>query len=339
MKTPKVSIGIPVHNGEAFLTETVDALLAQTVPDLEIVISDNASRDATAEIAQKFASKDSRVKYSRTDRLLPPAENYNRVLQLSSGRFFKFAADDDLHAPTFLERCLEVLERDPGVVLAYPKVRIIDAQGQTLKDYDCKLRTDAAEPATRFGALVRVNHRKHGAYEIFGLMRAEAIRKIPPQGNHPRADSVALVRLALLGRFHEIPEVLFFSREHEKRSVRQLPDRVKSGRSRLSRHIGTGPVPPLEWWDPTKKGTINFPEWRVAKEYFTSVIRAPISTSERFKCNLQMARWLVDIGVLKLGRDLVIAAEQLLIGAPRTGTEKAAYKDLSAIDAAHDKLK
>jgi glycosyltransferase involved in cell wall biosynthesis len=83
MKTPKVSIGIPVHNGEAFLTETIDALLAQTIPDLEIVISDNASRDGTVEIAQKFASRDSRVKYSRTDRLLPPAENYNRVLRLS----------------------------------------------------------------------------------------------------------------------------------------------------------------------------------------------------------------------------------------------------------------
>jgi hypothetical protein len=170
-------------------------------------------------------------------------------------------------------------------------------------------------------------------------MRAEAIRKIPPQGNHPRADSVALVRLALLGRFHEIPEVLFFSREHEKRSVRQLPDRVKSGHSRLSRYIGTGPVPPLEWWDPTKKGTINFPEWRIAKEYFTSVLNAPIPASERFKCNLQMSRWLLGTGVLKLGRDLVIAAEQLLTGAPRSAPDAATYKDLPAIDPARDELK
>jgi glycosyltransferase involved in cell wall biosynthesis len=290
MKMPRVSIGIPVHNGEAFLAETIEALLAQTSPDLEIVISDNASRDATPEIAQRFADRDSRVKYSRTDRVLPPAENYTRAFRLSCGDFFKFAADDDLHAPTFIERCLEVLERDPTVVLAYPKVRIINSHGEAIKDYNYKLRTDAAEPVSRFGALVRTNHRMHGAYEIFGLIRAEALRKIPPQGNYPRADSVMLVRLALLGRFYEVPEVLFFSREHEKRSVRQLPDRVKSGRSRLSRYIGTGPVPPLEWWDPSKKGVINFPEWKIAKEYFASIDRAPIPALERFKCSLQMGR-------------------------------------------------
>jgi hypothetical protein len=103
--------------------------------------------------------------------------------------------------------------------------------------------------------------------------------------------------------------------------------------------IGTGPVPPLEWWDPAKKGTINFPEWRIAKEYFTSVINAPIPASERFKCNLHMARWLVGTGVLKLGRDLVIAGEQLLIGAPRRAPDEAIHKDLSAIDPVHDELK
>lgn len=316
MKVPTVSIGMPVFNGEAFLATTLEAFLAQTMPDFEIVVSDNASRDATSQIAQDFAKRDSRVKYFRTDRVLPPAENHNRAFRLSCGRYFKWAAHDDFHAPTFLERCLEVLERDTTAVLAYPKVTIIDSQGNRLHDYSYKLRTDAPDAPTRFGALVRANHRIHGAFEIYGLMRSEALRSIGPQGSYPRADSVVLARLALLGRFCEIPEVLFFSREHEKRSVRELPSRIKGGRTRLHKYIGTGPVPPLEWWDPSKKDIIDFPEWRIAKEYLVAVRDAPIRAADRLRCLMEMFYWLV-MRWPKLGRDLVIAAEQLLVGPPK----------------------
>jgi glycosyltransferase involved in cell wall biosynthesis len=316
MNMPAVSIGIPVYNGEAFLATTLEALLAQTMLDFEIVISDNSSRDATPQISQEFAKRDSRIKYSRTDRVLPPAENHNRAFGLSSGKYFKWAAHDDVHAPAFLKRCVEVLDRDPTVVLAYPKVTIIDSQGRRLHDYNYKLGTDAPTAPSRFGALVRANHRIHGAFEIYGLMRSEALRSAGPQGNYPRADSVLLARLSLLGRFCEIPEVLFFSREHETRSVRQVPSRVKGGRTRLHKYIGTGPVPPLEWWDPSKKGVIDFPEWRIAGEYLMAVRNAPIGARDRLMCLAEMAHWLV-IRWPKLGRDLIIAAEQLLAGPPK----------------------
>ncbi len=316
MKMPEVSIGIPVHNGEAFLAETLEALLTQTIQDFEIVISDNASQDATPLIIQEFAKRDSRVKFSRTDRILPPAENHNRVFRLARGRYFKWAAHDDIHGPAFLERCLEILRRDTTVVLAYPKVTIIDSQGRRLHDYTYKLRTDAPDARTRFGALVLANHRIHGAFEIYGVMRSEALRSVGPQGSYPRADSVLLARLSLLGRFCEIPEVLFFSREHENRSVREIPSRIKNGRTRLHNYIGTGPVPPLEWWDPSKKGVIDFPEWRIAREYLAAVRHAPISTRDRLECLAEMAHWLV-IRWPKLGRDLIIAAEQLLVGPPK----------------------
>lgn len=316
MKRPKVSIGMPVYNGENFLAETLDALLAQTMPDLEIVISDNCSRDTTAQIAQDYAAKDSRIKYYRSDRVIPPADNHTRAFELSTGEYFKFAAHDDLHLPTFLERCLEVLEEDPNVAIVYPLVDIINSQGTIIKQYRYKLHSDADTPSARFGALVRANHRLHGAYEIYGLGRYAAFRSIPPEGNYPRGDSVMLARLALLGKFHQIPEVLFLSREHEKRSVRQQPGRVVSGRSRLANYIGQGPVPPMEWWDPSKKNTITFPEWRIALEYWRSIHDAPISATEKIKCYLQMLRWLLPTGALKLMRDLVIASEQLIVGFP-----------------------
>jgi glycosyltransferase involved in cell wall biosynthesis len=300
------------------LAETLEALLAQTFVDLEIVISDNASRDRTEQIAQEFADRDPRVKHFRTQKLITPAENHARAFELSSGAFFKFAAHDDLHAPTFVERCLEVLENDHSVVLAYSKVKIIDSLGRPLRDYNYKLATDARDPATRFGALVRANHRMHGAYEIYGLVRSGAMRSIPPQGNYTRADSVMLARLALLGRFEEIPETLFFSRQHEARSVKQAPGGAKGGRTRLEKILGSGPVPPIEWWDPAMKGVINFPEWRIAKEYLISIYNTPLSISERVRCLSEMAKWLAVAGAPKLGRDLIIAAEQMLLGPPKT---------------------
>src|ERR1700760_738774 len=117
MNSPKVSVGMPVLNGEAFLAEALEALLAQTASNLEIAISDNNSQDRTAEIVRKFACRDPRIKYSRTDRVIPPAENHTRAFEMCTGEYFKFAAHDDIHAPRFVERCLEVLERDPSVVL------------------------------------------------------------------------------------------------------------------------------------------------------------------------------------------------------------------------------
>jgi glycosyltransferase involved in cell wall biosynthesis len=312
---PRISVGVPVYNGEAYIAQALDALVRQTFHDFEIVISDNASRDHTAEICQAYANRDARIKYHRSDTLLPPAENHNRTFYLSTGEFFKWATHDDLCAPSFLERCLEVMERDPSVVLAYPKARIIDPEGAPLGEYNYRLNTDSRRVSQRFGALVRANHRVHGAFEIYGLIRAAALRRIPPMGNYPRADSLVLARLSLLGSFAEIPEVLFLSRDHETRSVRALPARIRGGRTRLHRYIGTGPVPPLEWWDPTKKGIVDFPEWRIAKEYVDSVLHAPISFKERLSCFGQIAVWLLRAWP-KLGRDLVIASEQLLMGTP-----------------------
>jgi glycosyltransferase involved in cell wall biosynthesis len=310
-----IAIGLPVYNGEAFLSQTLESLLSQTMADFELIISDNDSRDGTQEICYKYAKMDSRIKYSRTSRLIRPGENYNRTLHLSSSKYFKWAAHDDICEPTFLERCYQCLEEDPSVVLAYSKVRIIDFAGNALQDYTYKLNTDSSNVAERFGALVRANHRIHGAYEIFGLIRRETLESIPCKGNYARADSVVLARLSLRGKLYEIPETLFLSRDHSSRSVHAVPVRIGSGRTRLHEWIGTGPLPPTEWWDPAKKGKIDFPEWRIVGKYVSSVNDAPLSRAQRVQCMAEIAKWLGGSWP-KLVRDLVIAGEQLVLGSP-----------------------
>ena len=101
---PRVSLGMPVYNAQRFLREVLDSILAQTFTDFELIISDNGSTDATESICREYAARDPRVLYYPNDRVNHgPAWNYNRTEALARGEYFKWAAADDLLAPTLLE--------------------------------------------------------------------------------------------------------------------------------------------------------------------------------------------------------------------------------------------
>ena len=104
---PRVSIGLPIYNGENLVIETLDSFLSQTFSDFEVIISDNGSIDRTQQICEDYAAKDGRIKYYRNLKNLGVAPNLNRVFELSSGEYFKWADHDDLLAPDFLLRCVE----------------------------------------------------------------------------------------------------------------------------------------------------------------------------------------------------------------------------------------
>src|SRR2546427_6914452 len=142
--TPRVSMAVPVYNGERYLGEALDSLLAQTYHDFELIICDNASTDGTGEIARSYASMDERVRYVRNERNLGLAGNVKRAFQLSSGEYFRWHAADDVCAPQFLARCVAVLDRHPAVVLAYPRTKLIDADGRVTAAYDDGLHLQAA---------------------------------------------------------------------------------------------------------------------------------------------------------------------------------------------------
>lgn len=310
-RIPRVSIGVPVRNGQRYIRQALDSLLAQSFSDLEVIICDNASTDDTEQICRECAARDNRVRYHRNPSDIGPASNHNLCFEMSRGEYFRWHAHDDMCAPQYLEKCVELLDRDRSVMVAYPRTLIIDELGQRLADYEFKVATDSHSAARRFGELVLVNHRVHRAVEIFGLMRASGLRMTPLQGSYARGDSVLLARVALLGRFVELPERLFLSRTHATQSMQMVPARLNNGRSRLSKYLGTGPVPPPEWWDSTRRGKVNFPEWNLMKEYWRSIGLAPLSLSERAACHWVMVQWLAW-NVPKLVRDVVFAAELLV---------------------------
>ena len=84
--TPRVSVGVPVYNGERFIRQTLDSLVDQSFKDLEIVISDNASTDGTAAICEEYARRDDRIRYVRNERNVGLAKNFNRVVERSEER-------------------------------------------------------------------------------------------------------------------------------------------------------------------------------------------------------------------------------------------------------------
>ena len=268
---PRVTIGMPVFNGERFIEEALESLLEQTFGDFEIVISDNASTDATEAICRSFVARDERVHYHRNRENIGAAPNFNRVLTYARGPYFKWMAHDDVCCPDFLLRCVEVLDRDPAVVLSYPSALDIDEDGRVMGPCDQDADFGADRAHERFRNVMRTSH----AYTaIFGLVRVDALRHIPLR-SYPAADTVRLAELALHGRLHRVREELFLHREHA--------DRGYYVASRSSDDMRA-------WWDPSARRTL-LPWWRRLGGYVGAANRAPIGLDERMRCHLETIRW------------------------------------------------
>jgi glycosyltransferase involved in cell wall biosynthesis len=302
---PLLSIGLFVYNGEPFLEETLDSILSQTFTDFELIISDNASTDRTAEVCQAYAKRDSRLSYYRNEKNMGAGWNLRRVYELATGKYFKWAAADDLLAPQFLDRCIEVLERDAGCVVACAKTKEIDENGRFIKNYVAPMKADVDDPVARFREMLT----RHMCYQIFGVMRMSALRQLPPQGSYVNSDGVLLAQMSLLGRFCEVPEHLFISRRHSGQSMATLPIRVTQPRFRLTNRYCTLPCP--EWWDPAKTRTITFPEFRQWYEFFMSIHRVPLSARQKLRCYFLLLPW-TKTHFRHMVKDLLIAADQVL---------------------------
>ena len=288
---PRVSIGLPVFNGEKYLEEALNSILAQTYQDFELIISDNASTDRTQQICLSYAAKDSRIRYYRNERNLGASKNFNRVLELSSGEYFKWAAHDDILAPEFLEKCMSVLDQDPSIVLCYSKTASIDERGDLVGTYDYEMRIDSRKPHVRFGDLISVRY--PCAHAIFGVVRATSLKMTPLIGNYIGSDRNLLAEIGLIGRIYEIPERLLFRRKHPKTYTK------------LSPWWDPNVQILLPWWDPTKAQQIIFTYNFL--EYFRSVRRVPLKWSERLLCYAQIGKWFVREGWMLLGIDVEIS--------------------------------
>lgn len=219
-----VFIGLPVYNGEDFLDGAIDCLLAQTYGDFVVLVSDNASTDATESIARKWAARDPRVRYHRHERNMGAAPNFNYCVERAEGRYFKWMAHDDKLAPEYLERCVSLLEEDDGAVLCHAGVVSIDDSGTVVGEYDRERDFNHSDPVVRFRRAMALDH---ACVSVFGVIRLDALRRTQKIAPFVGSDRSLLADLALHGRLEYVDEPLFFWRDHKSRSVRmRRKDRV-----------------------------------------------------------------------------------------------------------------
>jgi glycosyltransferase involved in cell wall biosynthesis len=210
-----------VFNGERHLEQALRSLVDQTFPDLEILVSDNASTDRTWEICQDFAATHRCIRLLRNPTNLGASANYNLLVAQARGNYFKWAAHDDNCRPTFIAECAGLLDAEPAAVLCYPSTLIIDDAGRVLSRYRDRLHIDAPAPADRLRLYLRRNFLgQHGMCNpIFGLVRVELLRRTRLIQNFIGSDRTLLAHLALLGRIVETPSYLFERRIHARTST------------------------------------------------------------------------------------------------------------------------
>lgn len=284
---PRVSVGLPVYNGEPFLRATLDALLAQDFEDFELIISDDGSSDATESICRAYAERDPRVSYHRAERNLGASPNFNRVAELARGEYFRWACHDDLVEPSHLRRCVELMDEAPdSVALVYTATIGIDEAGNRIGDRVDQLETRAPRAHQR---LSRVVKQLEAADPLFGLIRRETLMKTRLIGPYESADYVLFAELALAGEFWKIPEPLFFRRIHPG----------------MSRQANLTPGEVARWFDRSSARRWYLPRTRLLAEHVRAIRRMLPSRGERLQCYRVLATDWLPRNATGLARDYV----------------------------------
>lgn len=234
--TRLVSIGVPVFNEATYLAMTLDCLLAQDYPNLEIVICDNASTDASPEICARTADRDPRVRVLRAEANLGATANFERCLDEANGDFFMWAGGHDLWSPNYVSQCVAALDAHPSAVIAVPESNWIDEHGETYGSRASVLDTRDMAPLARLLTLLWAN-----MHPIYGLIRIEKLRACGPLPNYPGADLVLLARLILEGDFVPAPMALWSRRQARAReNYRDRQRRYASSKVKI--HGGPFPL-------------------------------------------------------------------------------------------------
>jgi glycosyltransferase involved in cell wall biosynthesis len=260
---PRATVAVPVYNGEKYLPAALDSVREQDEPDIEILISDNGSTDATEEICRAAAAEDARIRYVRHEQNRGGRWNFTHLVDLASTPYLTWAAADDVRRPAFVRRCLEVFaESDPATVSVHSRTQIIDAGGLVTEDLnDADLACDEPTPHQRMGHFLRAQ----AAHLFYGLHRTDALRRTrgirPTVGN----DLVLLAELACQGPFALVPEQLFLQRRHAEQFSQQ-------GQAQVA------------WHAPSASVRFAFPHTKVSLELVRGVLASGLDAAEKARC-------------------------------------------------------
>jgi glycosyltransferase involved in cell wall biosynthesis len=271
---PRVTVGVPVYNGERYLALALDSILAQTETDLEILVADNASTDGTRAIIERFAVADSRVRPLWSETNEGAAWNYNRLVEAARGVYFKWAPHDDLCRPEFIERCANELDADPTAVLAYPQTAVIAGEGCPAGEESDDLDLRDARASARFRRFVERYRATGTCNPVLGVARTSVLRRTSLIGPYPASDMILLAELCLLGPFREVPERLFLRRRHPEASMKNASSAEL-----------------VQWFDPTAAPARSYRRLTWLCAFHHAIQAAGLRAAERWRCRRHLLRW------------------------------------------------
>ena len=268
--SPEVTIGLPVYNGEKHIGATIASILGQTFEDLVLVVSDNASTDATGEVCKEFAAHDDRVHYVRRATNIGGRANFHATLELAPpSPYFKWAGHDDVLEPRFLERCVAYLDAHPSAVLCQTLLRAIDGDDRPLPDPGPPIAFDDPTPHERLRSFF-AQPKTHQT--LWGVMRRAVLEQTGLIGTWYTGDRGLLIELSLYGGFGRVDEVLFVHREHEGRAD-YMDD---EGR--------------VDWYIPERNGKAATEYWPFMRALIRILATTPMPPAERALCAAEFAR-------------------------------------------------
>jgi glycosyltransferase involved in cell wall biosynthesis len=266
---PAVTIGVPVYNSEKYLAETLQAILTQTFTDFELVISDNASTDATEGICNDCARSDSRVRYVRQPRNIGAPRNYNALVALARGRYLKWSSSNDIIQPQFLAACVPLLETRADVVLVYPRTRYFDAASGNVRDHADNFDLQDDDAVERYK---KCDQRLVTNNIMNGLIRLRALRASTLHGDYPSSDIALMSELALYGKFIEVAQPLFYRR------------------SEADARYGAGTASKHKLYYPDDTFGSSRRDWQRMRQMVRGVTAAPVTLSQRARLYDYLAR-------------------------------------------------
>lgn len=230
---PRVSIGMPVYNGVAFVGNALQALLNQTETDFELIISDNGSSDGSTEILLAAAASDSRIRYFRHEKSLRAYDNFHYVLSHACGTYFMWAACDDNWDVDFIEKLAKSLDLQPKAIMAFGDVNTVTPTDKVGKAVPFDFQTMGLSTTRRLRKLARLQ-----CYYFYGLWRTDAIKSAPYSYCAWWPDLPLMLAASVFGSFLYVPGVRFHYYEVPKSNLTRVKEQDYVDRFNLLMGIG-----------------------------------------------------------------------------------------------------
>lgn len=217
-KSPKVSIGMPVFNGERFLSTALNSLLGLDYDNYEIIILDNMSSDKTEEICLHYSKLDSRIRYVKDQDPCTSHAAAARLAKYATGDYFMLACDDDIWDPSFLMKIMDIFEKNDYMHLVYPRFGSIDSNNQIINRSCGGICIDAHD--SLFKNFFKFLFKRSCVPLVFGVFRLDSYRKTLPfkifDNTLMDADNLYLFKFLSNYKAHCVDETLFYYREKDR---------------------------------------------------------------------------------------------------------------------------